>query len=149
MLKFVLVIIGAIVSQLSLAESYLISCRYEAVSSEPTAQCQKQSYRKTLPGSRLQMKKLHTEYVGQLNKPDVNCVTRDETDRLELRFETSCYDNKRITMYAFKTIWPRDRRARIYYRARKMPYVEHNMKNLIKIQNRYQGTRPKPESLYW
>ena len=77
------------------------------------------------------MKKLHTEYVGQLNKPDVNCVTRDETDRLELRFETSCYDNKRITLYAFKTIWPRDRRARIYYRARKMPYVEHNMKNLI------------------
>ena len=150
-MRFIFMYALFFVCEVGWSESIYIVCKYSAEEqAEPNVSCEKMFMRARTHGSAKNMEKVHLKFIRGISqsRPNLDCDLENRTDRLELRYETNCTNKLLKTVVALKTIWPRDTRSLIYFRKRKMGFVERQMRHLISIRDRNGGKLFTTQSLY-
>ena len=108
------------------------------------ANCVKKPLAKNIIYTKKALKSMHQKALTQNRSliGDGQCMTEDLTDRLEIRILTYCHTAKHKTLFAYRTVWPKDPRARIFYRKRDLRDMEVKLRDKTRVRERNKGKMP-------
>lgn len=120
------------------SEKFLITCRLNRYNVD----CERRSFPDSRDYTIEEMRKLHQSARQSFENSKITCRTENLSDRLERRLSTVCLTSRNITLFEYRTVWPIDPRAIIYYRKRSLSSMEVKMRTQSRVRDRNGGRMP-------